>query len=542
VAVDATSSGYATKIEVDTLVRTNRSVLLFDAVRNSAQVNEKFVVTNGAPAVVNGIVAPYLLATAGVDYWQTHFATYDSVNGFGKTSYVTMPSPGAGTEVVSYGGAVSGSPSIWALKTTGALSGSGTITINGGGLILGQSIAPNINFGAAEGVIFSDQINPNNCNITGKISGSGGLTLAGGGVRLSNVGNDFSGLITIAHGNRVGGPGAMAMAELDTAPATTRSLGNADNDLFLNGGVFCNWSATGNALLASRAVTLGPLGGYFLGYSGYPYTIYGPISGEGFLVLTGTMQGNYGPPDVTLDASGNTYSGGTRVCGWLTVNAGSSVGTGPVMLHYGSATFKGNANISTNARLQVCLDTKAYFQSATPAVGSLVGAGKVQLGATGVDTTLTVGQDNSDGAFLGEISQFAGRTGSVVKEGSGTWTLHGRHLYTGATTVNAGTLKLRGSLAGGLTIGSGGKLAVDLGPDGASYGAVAGAVTLGGTLTLNLADGYQPAVGQSWTLIGGASGFSGGFSSVTPAGYKAVASGGNLVLSRVPSGTVFFLR
>jgi autotransporter-associated beta strand protein len=533
----ATGSGYPTYLEFDSLVRTNGGALVFDAQRDRAQGMERFTVTNGAPAMVNGMVAPYYVSA--VDGGSFNYATYDAVTGFGKfTSYAAMPAPGTGTEVVSHTGAVSGSPSIWALKTTGALTGSGTITINGGGLMIGgdnHHIAPSLDFGPAEGVIFSLSTINNPANVSGKISGSGGLTLLGNALWLSNTNNDFAGLITVTGG---AGSGVLVI-EPDVDGNTGKTLGHADNDIFLNGGMLRNKSTTRPTTLpATRTITLGPLGGVLQS----TFTINGNITGPGPLKLWTSWSGFAN--GITLNsATPNDYAGGTHVNGFLTVNADSSLGTGDVLMDYGILTLKGNANLPTAARLYASLDTTVLFQSAAPAVGSLAGAGKVQLGATGVDTTLTVGQDNTDCAFYGTISQASGRTCGVTKQGSGTWTLHGAHRYTGLTTVNAGALALRGSLAGGLTVGANGALKVRIGPDGkSSYGAVAGAVTLGGTLQIDVEDGFKPLPGDSWTLLAGASEITGGFTSISDPTMRVSASGGTLTLTRAATATTITLR
>jgi autotransporter-associated beta strand protein len=532
-----TGGGYPTYLEFDSLVRTNGGALVFDGQRDRAQGMERFTVTNGAPAMVNGMLAPYYVsAVNGGGY---NYATYDAVTGFGKfTAYAAMPDPGTGAEVVSHTGAVGGSPSIWALKTTGALTGGGTITVNGGGLLIGgdnHHIAPSLDFGPAEGVIFSLSTINNPANVSGKISGSGGLTLLGNALWLSNTNNDFAGLITVTGG---AGSGVLVI-EPDVDGNTGKTLGHADNDIFLNGGMLRNKSTTRPTTLpATRTITLGPLGGVLQS----TFTINGNITGPGPLKLWTSWSGFAN--GITLNsATPNDYAGGTHVNGFLTVNADSSLGTGDVLMDYGILTLKGNANLPTAARLYASLDTTVLFQSAAPAVGSLAGAGKVQLGATGVDTTLTVGQDNTDCAFYGTISQLSGRTGGVTKQGSGTWTLHGAHGYTGLTTVNAGALALRGSLAGGLTVGANGALKVRIGPDGkSSYGGVAGTVTLGGTLQVEVEDGYSPVPGDRWTLLGGASGYAGSFAMIDGQGMRVSADGGDLVLTRIASGTTITIR
>ncbi len=530
-------SDYAAQLTFDSLRRANNGVLLFRHVKNIG--NEKLFVTNPAPApfVTNGICRPYILCAKSSD-----FATYGADGLAACTGYATsLPSPGTGTEVVKWSGEVAASSDIWALRTTGALSGTGILTIRGGGLILGGNIAStvNVDFGDEEGVIYATT----SATLSGRISGSGGLTFAGVGLTtLDNVANDFTGTVTI---NSCAAGWTRTAARFDTyAGSVHGALGHADNDILLNGGALCRGSA-GDCLRATRTITLGPLGGDI--ESGETVTIYGPIVGSGFLHL---REGS-----VALASTANTYSGGTRVRGNLTVNADSSVGTGEVTVNYGTVTFLGDANMSTGARLTVCADVKphtrdveqegrarACFQSAAPRIGSLVGSGEVRLGAAGVDTVLTVGEDNTDFAYFGRIRQLAGSTCGVTKAGAGTWTLYGVHSYTGATTVAAGSLKLCGSLAGDLNIGSGGGLTVDIGPDGTTYGAVAGPVTLGGTLTVNLTDDYAPAIGESWTVLGGASACSGSFAAVSEPGFRVTTAGGNLTLTRQAGGMTILVR
>src|SRR5204863_7689951 len=92
---------------------------------------------------------------------------------------------------------------------------------------------------------------------------------------------------------------------------------------------------------------------------------------------------------------------------------------------------------------------------------------------------------------IGTISSIIGTgTGTVTKNGAGTWTLFGTNTYTGATTVNGGTL-LAGAIntlpsQTALTVATGATF--DLNNFTQSIGSLAGAgsVTLGtvGTATL----------------------------------------------------------
>jgi len=130
-------------------------------------------------------------------------------------------------------------------------------------------------------------------------------------------------------------------------------------------------------------------------------------------------------------------------------------------------------------------------------IGSLEGDGQVRLGAN----ALTVGSNNLNSSFGGVIQD----TGSLTKTGSGTLTLSGENIYTGGTTieggkllvnnmsgsatgsgavrVNAGRLGGRGTIAGSVTVGTGGGFGAALGPG--RRGGKPDALTIQSTLTFN---------------------------------------------------------
>ena len=133
-------------------------------------------------------------------------------------------------------------------------------------------------------------------------------------------------------------------------------------------------------------------------------------------------------------------------------------------------------------------------------IGSLEGLGQVVLGnavTPATNTTLTVGGDNTDSAFYGRIAQNAGRVGALVKTGAGTFTLGGENTYTGATTVDAGTLRLVGSLAGGVAVGANGTLS--------GRGVIGGALSVDGAVKAELrGDGDYDQIVVGGTVTFGA--------------------------------------
>ena len=79
-------------------------------------------------------------------------------------------------------------------------------------------------------------------------------------------------------------------------------------------------------------------------------------------------------------------------------------------------------------------------------MGSIAGAGNYALGSK----QLTVGSNNLSTVVSGQITDggvFGGTGGSLVKVGTGILTLSGNNTYTGATTINGGTLDVSNSIA-----------------------------------------------------------------------------------------------
>jgi autotransporter-associated beta strand protein len=254
-------------------------------------------------------------------------------------------------------------------------------------------------------------------------------------------------------------------------------------------------------------------------------------SGSGVLALKKIGTG-------TLTLSGtNTYSGGT------TVNAG--------LINFNSASNFGSGLITVNGGgLQWATGTTTDISSKLAAFGS--------NGAT-FDT---------NGNTVTLAFTLSG-TGGVTKAGTGTLTLSGTDTYSGATTVNAGTLIVNGSIAnsavtvnsgamlagagtvGATTIMSGGIFApgnspgtmtvagnlafqsgalylVQVNPSTASSANVTagGSASLAGTVLAVFASGSY--VARNYTIASAAGGRSGTFGSLTtsnlPAGFTAALS------------------
>jgi uncharacterized repeat protein (TIGR01451 family) len=259
--------------------------------------------------------------------------------------------------------------------------------------------------------------------------------------------------------------------------------------------------------------------------AGMQLAVAGGVSGAGGITKVGT--GTLALP------TGNTYTGGTTVsAGVLNIRANTSLGTGAATVQsVGALQLQGGITVSNSL--------------------TLAGAGGVGTGAlenasatntySGPVTLSAASTISVDGAADSlNISGSITGPGGLTKAGAGSLQLASTNTYTGMTTVNAGTLRVdgtigavtlnAGTLSGIGTVGSvtanGGTVApgdspgvintgnVTLTPaatlaveiDGTIAGTqydrlnVAGTATLGGA-TLNVILGYTPTPGDAYTII-----------------------------------------
>jgi len=158
------------------------------------------------------------------------------------------------------------------------------------------------------------------------------------------------------------------------------------------------------------------------------------ISGTGSVVQNGSG---------TLELNGaNSYQGGTTINdGTVTLGNATALGTGTL-------TINGCAIDSSVASLVLTPDNAQVWNSDFTFAGTNdldLGGGTVSLGSTAGTRTVTV--DANTLTVGGVISN--GTATGLTKAGAGMLVLSGANLYTGATTIDAGTLRAGSATAFG---------------------------------------------------------------------------------------------
>jgi autotransporter-associated beta strand protein len=271
--------------------------------------------------------------------------------------------------------------------------------------------------------------------LTGTSTYDGGTTIAGGTLALSGSG-------------AAAGTGTIAVGSQRLNIESGATVANA---VSIDGGTVGN--TTGSGTLAGPMTLLSTSN---LATSGSALTVSGGI-GES------TAGAGLNTNGINIALSGNnTYTGTTTVAGG-TLHASNDTAlpdNGAVALADGAGAV---LDLTSNQR-----------------IGSLAGGangGLVTLGAN----TLSTGGNANPTTFSGVIS--GSGADSLVKEGSGSFTLAGINTYSGKTVVNQGTLAVANALASPTLVVNGGTLALqaaDVLPDTATLTVASpGSVTLG---------------------------------------------------------------
>ena len=275
---------------------------------------------------------------------------------------------------------------------------------------------------------------------------------------------------------------------------------------------------------------------------------------------TVTLVGTLAPGNVTVDTTANnyTFSGSGTIAGSTSL---TKISSGTLLVQtantYGGGTVISNGvfqlgvnNAIPDAGGDVALYSPATLDlnSYSDTINGLSGSGIVDSVAGG-SPVLTVGNNNDNGIFTGSLQNTAGSL-SLTKNGTGVQTLAAANTYTGATTINNGTLQVMnpnslGSGASAVTINVGATLDIATNEVVASIAGV-GTVANNSTSTTNeliiegastfngtIADG--PGGETSVLINGGAVRLNG---NSTYSGGTYVAAGASFAVGQVLTTTV----
>lgn len=418
-----------------------------------------------------------------------------------------------------------------------------------------------ITSGNGQDLIFQIKNADHNLTLNSQVTGNVGLTLIGGPdsggianrgrLKLENAANNFVGTITLASGRLQLDAAALGDASNSIVILGDQSGGGqlfdnnvaiaATHQILISGLGFAEGATSGSyGAIRARNTISSPIlltGNARIGTSNSG-TLAGPISGD-FELSLDADSGQV----ITLSSTANDWSGGTRIeRGRIVMGADLALPTDTVVT-FGSTVAAGGP-WSPRGSATPTLDLNGHNVQ----IGGLTIRSPVDTGYTGTPTITNTGaaaaslavSNGSDFNFSGAITNGTSSL-SLVKLGSGTSTLSGTNNYTGGTTISSGTLAIgaagalpsggavinnasfninanstAGSVSGtGITtIASGvtlsassfaqGGLTMQLAGSAPALNAklhVTGALALDGTLTVNLANGFAPSLGQSFDLL-----------------------------------------
>jgi len=464
--------------------------------------HEVFLIVNGAspppPLAWKGsaINTDWNFSVAGTTNWTTNaLPTADDVAQFDTSNHTTIDIQKANTPV---GGLQfnAGAPA-YTFNITGTGSGASSLIVSGSGVADISGNAPTFVVSGIAGALGTLQFNNSSTaddatiitNAFGQTIFSGNST--GGFARfITNAGGlvDFSGTSGPAGNNRV----------------TAGSIEGA-----------------GTYNLGANQLRVG--------INGLSTTVSGTINDGGMSGGTGASMVKVGDGTLLLTGA-NTYTGLTAVLGG-TLQLGDGGTTGSILGNvFNAATFRinrsdtytfGGVIVGGGAFVQMGPGTTVFTGHSFYTGGTTISAGTLQLGNGGTSGGIigdvlnngTLAVNRSDTLTLrGVISG----TGAFQQNGTGTTVLTADNVYTGGTTINAGTLQF----------GNGG-----------ASGSILGNVTDNGTLAVNRSDTYTfgavisgtgafAQLGPGTTILTAANTYSRG--TTINAGVLAVAADANL--------------
>ncbi|NBT13579.1 MAG: hypothetical protein EBS56_08370 [Planctomycetia bacterium] len=462
----------------------------------------------------------------------------------------TLDKSGAGTLVLqganTYSGATTLSAGTLRLSNQNAIQNS-TLTMNGGSLAFDSSVGGNAftagglsgtssgagfdialqnNAGSPAAVTLT--VGGNNASTTyaGVLSAAGALTKSGSGVLTLTGANTFSGATTVSSGSlRIGSGGTTgaigSTSGVSVASGATLAFNRSDN----YGGNFTRTiTGSGGVVLSSGTLTLQNTGNTFSG---------GIAVNGGVLMSLGNSAGN----TITVNNGGSLGMAGTDTWGAatatstpaITINAGGNMTTDGQFNSLRNLTLAGgtlsmNGGFASTASALVLGGTVTASGPVTSTIVVTSGSNNaIRLGRQGTSEATEFNVSDPAGSLsVGTVlDNNFGSISGLTKSGSGVLVLSAANIYSGPTTVSVGTLQVgNGGTAGSINASSG------------------FTVASGATLAFNRSDNYGGALTNTFSGSGTIAVNSGtlGLNAAGSSGYSSnlgvvINNGGSVVLS-----------
>ncbi len=455
----------------------------------------------------------------------------------------------AGTVNLTVASTFSGSTSInngtLQVSQSNALSGTSSTTVNSGGTLDVNNVTISNDLTLAGGALTAT----GSAGVSGNITMTAGSTFGGTGtLALSGILGESGGSRTVTKT----GTGTLSLLSSNTYTGATtinagtmslahaNALGNFTIGPTINSGGTLNLNSL--ALTLGNGITLGLNGNGALGVGALTATGTASVTGTGAVSLAGnTTIGGAGALTLNVPITGNfsvtkngagtldlttasTYNGETTIsAGTLALMHSTAAGTGTITVANGAALALNGNGLSINNALILngtgisntgALVDSSVGTAANRYAGTINLATDTAIGVTSSSVTLTLGNVVSG-------------SGALSKVGSGTLVLENTNTYTGATTVNAGTLQAAANNVlpdnTALTVAAGaffalngfsdtlgalsGNGTVALGSGALTVGNDATSTTFAGTLT---GTGSLSKIGSGTLTLAGTNLFSGG--------------------------------
>ena len=386
--------------------------------------------TGSTSSVAHGMLA--ITPTAGENTVESTYGT--SGNDSLTFSNVNARTAGATLDFVANGGTITGATptnEIVLTQIAGAAPVGGTL-LDKGYFYNGSSYA---SYDTTDGYVTA-------FNYT---TGTGAATSAGGttfGTITSATNMQLTGNITA---QTTGTLNTLNIVGSNTVTLASGTL-TAPGILVSGGNAAINTTGTGTLALGSEGIIRTNLSTDSLAISTAISGTALTKSGSGTLALSGA----------------NVYSGTTTLdAGTLAINSAKAIGTGTLVVNYGTTIDNTTSAAITDANNNAIRLNGDFTYGGTQSLN--MGTGAVSLGiADQANRTITAngtGTLTLGGVISNGTNTIVPTTG-VIKTGSGTVAFGGNNTYTGGTTVNAGTLlatNTAGSATGtgALTVGAG---------------------------------------------------------------------------------------